>query len=337
MIELMQGSIFDTKCDLVIIPCDTTGSVDTTIHKELTASNLPNFRKSMPVGDIEFIGNTESFSNAQMIGYAAIRDKGKSSTNKDTLQAILNKIKIVGQKRSIRKINIPLFAVGTSSPSVKEPYAAMKDIFDEDNTLQLYIYTQDTQVYNELSKSVNDKKTLPAKTIPNPRVFISYTGTDAENDTWVQKFACELRDNGVDARIDTFRLQGGEDLPQWMTNEIIMADKVILICDKFYADKADNRKGGVGWETMIIQGDMLFNQGHNKYIAILRDEDINQCLPIYIKSKYALNWSKINPIKTPFKDSADKAFQELLLYLFDCSNETPLGDVPECIRKLLHH
>lgn len=69
-------------------------------------------------------------------------------------------------------------------------------------------------------------------------------------------------------------------MPQWMTNELIMADKVLLICDKYYAEKADNRKGGVGWETMIIQGDMLSKQEQNKYIAILRDKDIDQSLPI---------------------------------------------------------
>lgn len=37
---------------------------------------------------------------------------------------------------------------------------------------------------------------------------------------------------------------------------------------------------------MIIQGDMLSKQEQNKYIAILRDKDIDQSLPIYVKSKY---------------------------------------------------
>lgn len=116
-------------------------------------------------------------------------------------------------------------------------------------------------------------------------------------------------------------------MPQWMTNELIMADKVLLICDKYYAEKADNRKGGVGWETMIIQGDMLSKQEQNKYIAILRDKDIDQSLPIYVKSKYALNWVDESHI--------DKDFEELLLYLFDCDIDPPIGEIPFYIKKSL--
>src|SRR5699024_2164961 len=126
---------------------------------------------------------------------------------------------------------------------------------------------------------------------------------------------------------DMFHLKPGQDLPQWMTNELIMADKVLLICDKYYAEKADNRKGGVGWETMIIQGDMLSRLDQNKYIAILRDADIDQSLPIYVKSRYALNWAD--------KDGDETEFNERLLYLFDCDIEPPLGDIPAFIKEKL--
>lgn len=137
-----------------------------------------------------------------------------------------------------------------------------------------------------------------------------------------------MRECGVDARLDIFHLKPGQDLPQWMTNELIMADKVLLICDKYYAEKADNRKGGVGWETMIIQGDMLSRQEQNKYIAILRDKNIDQSLPIYVKSKYALNWAD--------KSHIDKEFDNLLLYLFDCDVEPPIGEIPLFIKKQLN-
>jgi hypothetical protein len=46
------------------------------------------------------------------------------------------------------------------------------------------------------------------------------------------------------------------DLQQWMSNELSMADKVLVVCDEVYKRKADGRLGGVGWETMIIQGDI---------------------------------------------------------------------------------
>ena len=79
---------------------------------------------------------------------------------------------------------------------------------------------------------------------------------------WTRRLAQQVRSNGVDARIDVFHLRPGFDPLQWMTNEPIQADKVILICDQFYAEKANVLKGGVGLEPMIIQGDML-TQGDN--------------------------------------------------------------------------
>ena len=177
-------------------------------------------------------------------------------------------------------------------------------------------------VYNEL---INESATASRKEIKNPRVFISYTGADQANRDWVKDFACRLRECGVNARLDIFHLKPGQDLPQWMTNELIMADKVLLICDKYYAEKADTRNGGVGWETMIIQGDMLSRQEQSKYLAILRDADIDRSLPIYVKSKYALNWAK--------DTITDDEFNELLLYLFDCDVEPPIGEIPQFIRQ----
>ena len=54
-----------------------------------------------------------------------------------------------------------------------------------------------------------------------------------------------------------------------MTNELLKANKVLLVCDSHYAAKADMRKAGVGWETMIIQGDMMLQGEMNtKYVVI---------------------------------------------------------------------
>lgn len=70
------------------------------------------------------------------------------------------------------------------------------------------------------------------------------------------------------------------DLPQWMTNELALADKVIVVCDETYTLKADGRLGGVGWETMIIQGNVLsLPPESTKYQVIVRCEDLKCGLP----------------------------------------------------------
>lgn len=324
MIQLFQGSIFDSKCDLIIIPCNNMGGVTSSIQRELAANDLPYLNKAIKTGTVVFAQNSSKFANASMIGYAASVDVYTQTSNKNALHNILQSIKQYCYEQSLQKVNIPLLGTGAGGLSAKISYDAMESKFKDDSNVSLCVYVISPDMYNDL---ISEKKIEQNNDLRNPRVFISYTGSNIENRKWVKNFACRLRRCGVNARLDMFHLKPGQDLPQWMTNELIMADKVLLICDKYYAEKADNRKGGVGWETMIIQGDMLSKQEMSKYIAILRDADIDQSLPIYVKSRYALDWSK--------GEISDKDFNELLLYLFDCDIEPPIGEIPDFIKEKL--
>jgi len=106
---------------------------------------------------------------------------------------------------------------------------------------------------------------------PAPRIFISYTKTAPEHVAWVQSLAEYLLANGVEARLDIWDLSPGMDVAQWMSNELDLADRVLLICNEEYARRADRRHGGVGWEIRLVQGDLLFSQSQNpdKYIPIV--------------------------------------------------------------------
>jgi hypothetical protein len=324
MLKFVKGSIFDSKCDLLIIPCNDNGGVTRSIQKELMVNNLPYFHRSLHPGDIVFIENRSDFSNASMIGYAATVETQKIASTESNLRSIVRIIRDICHEQSMSKVNIPLLGTGSGGLPAKTSYNILKKEFEHEDNILVCVYTFFEDVYRELADEMPESTDQKLK---NPRVFISYTGVDIVNRNWVKSFACRLRENGVDARLDMFHLKPGQDLPQWMTNELIMADKVLLICDKYYAEKADNRKGGVGWETMIIQGDMLSKQEQSKYIAILREKDIDQSLPIYVKSRYALNWIDESQI--------DREFEELLLYLFDCDIEPPIGEIPKYVRDKL--
>lgn len=324
MIKLIKGSIFDTKCDLIIIPCDILGGVTLSVQNELMVNYLPYLKKPIEIGDIHFTIDTGTFSNASMIGYAASVNvkHSQTSSNGDYIKSILEKIKNKCKEYLISKVNIPLLGTGAGGLDHEYVFSMIKEIFEKDSDVLLCVYAFSENIYKKLSKSKSNDYN---KTIKSPRVFISYTGTNIDNKKWVKDFAIKLRNNGVNARIDIFHLKPGQDLPQWMTNEIIISDKILLICDKYYAEKADYRKGGVGWEPMIIQGDMLSKQEQNKYVAILRDKDIDQSLPVYVKSKYALDWSSENQNEQNFKN--------LMIYLFDCDIEPPLGEIPTFIKE----
>lgn len=322
MIQIINGSIFDSKCDIIIIPCNNLGGISASVQGELVAYDFPNITRCMTPGDVVFVEPFKNLSNASVIGYAASVDAYTTSSNENIIEKILQKIKNYCQSQSLHKVNIPLLGTGAGRLSETVSYDLMKKEFEKIPEISLCVYVPSVYVYDTL---INIQPQNSCETIKNPRVFISYASIDIRNREWVKDFACRLRASGVDARLDIFHLKPGQDLPQWMTNELIMADKVLLICDKYYAEKADTRKGGVGWETMIIQGDMLSHQEQSKYIAILRDNDIDNSLPIYVKSKYAFNLSDDNQF--------DVEFDKLLLYLFDCDLEPILGDIPLFIKE----
>lgn len=325
MIQLFNGSIFDSKCDLVVIPCSTYGSVSKKILDDLLVHRLPaaNMEQLQESG-ICFVENDNSLTFASFIAYACSVQDGDTSATPALVSNIVVRLRNFCLSQGIRKVNIPLLGSGAGNLLPDDAYQILHQVFAEDSRIQLCVYIPSVAVFEMLSASIHRVPAPAAHAkIKPPRVFISYTGTDLKHRAWVKNLAHRLRENGVDARIDMFHLRPGHDLHQWMTNEVIMADKVLLICDKYYAEKADARRSGVGWETMIILGDMLSTQKQTKYIGIIHGENINESLPLYIRSKYCLNWTKDAQMEEEFKD--------LVLYLYDCDIEPPLGDTPDYV------
>lgn len=84
-----------------------------------------------------------------------------------------------------------------------------------------------------------------------PKAFISYSWSSPEHEQWVVDLADELTQVGVHVVLDKFDLQEGHDTLAFMEQMVSDPDikKVLLICDKVYAEKANGRKGGVGTEA----------------------------------------------------------------------------------------
>src|SRR6266851_5932296 len=309
MIRIEHGSIFDTKCDLLVVPCDSGGGVTSSVFANLESRTLPTRVGSIPYGKVHF--REVHYENANTLAYAASVNVDTTASESKAIRSIARKIREYCKKNSLPSVNIPLLGSGAGEMSPIDSYTALYEELESDplTTYTLFCFTR--EAYQNIS-SVHENSSDTE--VARPRVFISYAGNDKENAAWVKALASNLRNSGVDARLDVFHLKPGFGLPQWMTNEVILADKILLVCDSHYMQKADFRKGGLGWETMIIQGDMLA-QGDNKqkYIAIVREEQAEKALPIYIRSKFALNWGK--------ETVSEEQLQELVLLLFDCDTE----------------
>jgi len=128
-----------------------------------------------------------------------------------------------------------------------------------------------------------------------PKVFISYSWTTPQHEEWIINLATRLCNHGVDVVIDKWSLKEGQDKYVFMEQMVIDEgiDRVIIICDKGYTDKANARKGGVGDETAIISSE-VYNKAHQeKFIPIIaeKDADGKPYLPVFLKSRIYIDLS----------------------------------------------
>jgi hypothetical protein len=131
-----------------------------------------------------------------------------------------------------------------------------------------------------------------------------------------------LRVNGIDARLDMWHLRSGMDVAQFMCNEIALAERVLIVSNEEYAQRADGRLGGVGWEAQLISGDLLTRTADDrKYLVIARTRDLRVGVPMFLKSKLMIHWPD---------DAKDATCRELLLRELygKLPTEPPLGPPP---------
>lgn len=124
-----------------------------------------------------------------------------------------------------------------------------------------------------------------------PKVFISYSHDTLEHKKWTLELATRLRNNGIDAILDQFELQPGDDLPHFMEIHLAEADKIIMICTEKYVEKANKGEGGVGYEKMIITSNLLQRIDENKIIPIVRQNG-SRDVPTFLKTKLYMDFSK---------------------------------------------
>jgi hypothetical protein len=161
------------------------------------------------------------------------------------------------------------------------------------------------------------------------QVFISYSWSSDENIQKVVDLASRLRDDGIDVKLDKWDLKPGHDkytfMEQMVTSENI--ERVLLICDKSYSEKANKRAGGVGDETALITPEIYGKMSQEKFIPLIFEYDKHNkpCCPAYVKSRIYID----------FSDSADyeKSYEELLRLLYNKPQyqKPALGQKPEWI------
>ena len=125
-----------------------------------------------------------------------------------------------------------------------------------------------------------------------PKVFISYSWDSSEHRKWVIDLATRLRtESGIDVVLDHWNLTPGRDKTIFMETSVSESDFVILICTPKYAERANKRHGGVGYESMIITGELARKIAQDKFIPVLREGNWEESVPIWIQTKKGVDLS----------------------------------------------
>lgn len=287
-VKLRLGDMFDGPADLIVLPCSTSGTITGFVARRLVLHSIPHPKAGMALGEVEIMPFEGGEDIAQFVAFAASVDGNKSSVKR--LLAIGREIgEFTAKNSSVKYVAAPLLGAGAGGIQSELVAAALREGFGEtaaaDASLVIHVLHQ--EVYDRLK---GNRRIIQGKAKEPVRVFISHTSKTEEATEWVKSLALYLIEQGIQARLDGFHLRRGMDLHQWMCNELAMARKVVVVCDEAYKQKADGRLGGVGWETMIIQGDISeLPPDSTKYQVVVRAPQIDQGLPMYLRTRYAFH------------------------------------------------
>ncbi|HKR17058.1 toll/interleukin-1 receptor domain-containing protein [Rhizorhapis sp.] len=145
------------------------------------------------------------------------------------------------------------------------------------------------------------------------RAFISYSWSSLAHEAWVMRLASRLVEDGVDVILDKWNLKPGHDahafMEQMVTDQSV--SKVMMICDKVYAEKANGRAGGVGAEAQILTPDLYAKAQQDKYATVVTevDEAGKAFVPTFYGGRIYFDFSQV--------ESEEASYEELLRWLLN--------------------
>ena len=146
-----------------------------------------------------------------------------------------------------------------------------------------------------------------------PKLFVSYSWSNATHEQWVLKLAHELAELDIHVIIDKWDLKEGHDAHAFMERMVTDPDikKVMLVSDEVYATKADGRAGGVGTETQILTPQLYGKTEQDKFVAVIPEKNAEgkPFLPTYYSSRIYIDLSE--------SDTYAAEFERLVRWVFD--------------------
>ena len=140
-------------------------------------------------------------------------------------------------------------------------------------------------------------------------VFVSYSHDGENHSNWVLQLATRLRSNGVDAILDRWKLDLGQDVAAFIEKGLSKSQRILCICSENYVNKANNKKGGVGYEKKIMTAEIMADLNRNWVVPIIRNNPGDQKVPTFLAGSLYID----------FEDDLlyEARYEELLRSLLD--------------------
>lgn len=134
----------------------------------------------------------------------------------------------------------------------------------------------------------------------SPKAFISYSRSSPGQCDRIRTYAERLVNDGVDTILDQWSLSEGQDKYAFMESMVTdpSVTHVLIFSDAQYAEKADQRRAGVGTESQIISREVYEKVDQKKFIPIVceRQEDGEPCLPVFLASRIWIDFSSLEAV-----------------------------------------
>lgn len=148
--------------------------------------------------------------------------------------------------------------------------------------------------------------------IKHPKVFISYAWGTEEYQGKVLTFAKDLQSDGVEVLLDKWSLKEGHDTYAYMEQSVsdTSVTNVLILLDPVYAEKANERMGGVGTETQIISPEIYNHTTQEKFLPVIMERADNGSVPKpnYLKSIMHFDLSDLDKYNDEYKRLVRRLF-----------------------------
>ncbi len=160
-----------------------------------------------------------------------------------------------------------------------------------------------------------------------PKLFISYSQTDDCHKDWVVNLAERLLEDGIEVIMDRWDLKYGHEMFVFMEQMVTdpSVDKVLIVCDSLYKEKADARIGGVGNEVELMVNCIANDTTQEKFFALAceKNEVGSGCIPNYLKSRFYIDFSDPQDFELNYDRLAH------FVYGREFHKKPPRGQIPE--------